>query len=48
MRFGQEPEERLPSKEVAVLRGHEGPVLVAKFNKTGQYCLTGGKDRTVR
>uniref|UniRef100_A0A7S0N1I4 Anaphase-promoting complex subunit 4 WD40 domain-containing protein n=1 Tax=Pyramimonas obovata TaxID=1411642 RepID=A0A7S0N1I4_9CHLO len=44
----EEPVERLPNKEVAVLRGHEGPVFVVKYNRTGQYCLTGGKDRTIR
>jgi len=44
----QEPSEPLPSQEAAVLRGHEGPVLAARFNHNGQYCLTCGKDRTLR
>ena len=44
----QEHVERLPTKEKAVLKGHEGPVFVVKYNRTGQYCLTGGKDRTIR
>jgi hypothetical protein len=44
----QEPSEPLPLQEAAVLRGHEGPVLAARFNHNGQYCLTCGKDRTLR
>jgi hypothetical protein len=28
-----------------VLTGHEGPVLVVRFNKQGTYCLSGGKVR---
>ncbi|KAK3279287.1 hypothetical protein CYMTET_12816, partial [Cymbomonas tetramitiformis] len=40
--------EKLPKSEVAVLRGHEGPVLAVRFNHNGQYCLTCGKDRTIR
>lgn len=42
------PNEPLPTHEAAVLRGHEGPVLAVRFNPAGTYCLSGGKDRTVR
>ncbi|CAM8880058.1 unnamed protein product [Rhodiola kirilowii] len=38
----------LPGKEANVLKGHEGAVLAARFNSDGNYCLTGGKDRTIR
>jgi WD40 repeat protein len=38
----------LPTKEVTVLRGHEGAVLAVRFNKDGKYCLSCGKDRTLR
>lgn len=30
------------------LLGHQGPVLAVRFTATGEYCLTAGKDRTVR
>lgn len=42
------PNEHLPNKEAACLRGHEGPVLAVRFNTQGTYCLSCGKDRTVR
>jgi mitogen-activated protein kinase organizer 1 len=38
----------LPRKEANVLRGHEGAVLAARFNSDGNYCLSCGKDRTIR
>ena len=38
----------LPRKEVNVLKGHEGAVLAARFNSDGNYCLSCGKDRTIR
>lgn len=38
----------LPRVEANVLRGHEGAVLAARFNKNGEYCLSCGKDRTIR
>ncbi|PNW72392.1 hypothetical protein CHLRE_16g675301v5 [Chlamydomonas reinhardtii] len=38
----------LPSKEQRVLRGHEGAVLAVRFNPHGSYCLSCGKDRTIR
>eukprot|EP00249_Psilotum_nudum_P017815 c26502_g1_i2 orf=557-1234(-) len=41
-------EEKLPSKEVNVLRGHEGAVLAVRFNRDGNYCLSCGRDRTIR
>lgn len=28
--------------------GHKGAVYVVKFNKDGNYCLSGGQDRTVK
>lgn len=31
-----------------MLRGHEGAVLAARFNSNGEYCLSCGKDRTIR
>ncbi|KAL2551493.1 Transducin/WD40 repeat-like superfamily protein [Forsythia ovata] len=40
--------EGLPRKEASVLRGHEGAVLAARFNRNGEYCLSCGKDRTIR
>ncbi|MEW5301403.1 MAG: hypothetical protein WDW36_004263 [Sanguina aurantia] len=43
-----EDSERLPHTELNVLKGHEGAVLVVRFNSTGTYCLSGGKDRIVR
>ncbi|KAF6163692.1 hypothetical protein GIB67_036152 [Kingdonia uniflora] len=38
----------LPRKESSVLRGHEGAVLAARFNYDGNYCVSCGKDRTIR
>ena len=38
----------LPTELHAVLRGHEGPVLAARFNRNGAYVLTAGRDRTFR
>ncbi|KAK8985122.1 hypothetical protein V6N11_076812 [Hibiscus sabdariffa] len=38
----------LPRKEANVLKGHEGAVLAARFNSDGNYCLSCGKDRTIR
>lgn len=38
----------LPKKEANVLQGHEGAVLAARFNGDGNYCLSCGKDRTIR
>jgi mitogen-activated protein kinase organizer 1 len=32
---------------VRTLKGHEGAVHVVKYNTDGQYCLTGGQDRTI-
>ena len=36
---------RLPSKELHVLKGHDGPVFAVRFNKAGTYCMTCGKVR---
>ncbi|KAJ6813546.1 WD repeat domain-containing protein 83 [Iris pallida] len=38
----------LPRKESSVLKGHEGAVLAVRFNGDGNYCLSCGKDRTLR
>ncbi|CAA6663787.1 unnamed protein product [Spirodela intermedia] len=38
----------LPTKEANVLKGHEGAVLAVRFNGDGNYCLSCGKDRTLR
>ncbi|KAE8734942.1 Detected protein of confused Function [Hibiscus syriacus] len=38
----------LPRKETNVLKGHDGAVLAARFNYDGNYCLSCGKDRTIR
>jgi mitogen-activated protein kinase organizer 1 len=42
---GIAPLEHFPNKEAAVLTGHEGSVLVVRFNSQGTYCLSGGKVR---
>eukprot|EP00884_Botryococcus_braunii_P006060 jgi/Botrbrau1/15455/Bobra.43_2s0079.1 len=42
------PGERLACEEVACLKGHEGPVLAVRFNKKGSYCLSCGKDRSIK
>lgn len=38
----------LPSQLQTSLVGHDGPVLAVRFNKAGTYCLSAGRDRTVR
>ncbi|CAI5506127.1 unnamed protein product [Closterium sp. Naga37s-1] len=35
-------------REERALVGHEGAVLAVRYNPDGRYCLTCGKDRTVR
>ena len=38
-----------PSTPIAQLRGHaEGPIHIIRFTRDGNYCITGGNDRTVR
>lgn len=39
---------KLPTREASVLRGHEGAVLAVRFNADGNYCLSCGRDRTLR
>ncbi|PRP75898.1 hypothetical protein PROFUN_15460 [Planoprotostelium fungivorum] len=34
-------------QEVASLPGHEGGTHVVRFNKNGNYCVSGGGDRKV-
>lgn len=43
-----QPTEHLPKTELCTLTGHEGAVLAVRFNNTGTYCLSCGKDRTLR
>ncbi|KAI9140210.1 WD40-repeat-containing domain protein [Paraphysoderma sedebokerense] len=38
----------LPSTLSITLKGHVGPVHTVRFNSDGQYCLSGGQDRTVK
>jgi mitogen-activated protein kinase organizer 1 len=38
----------IPKKESATLKGHEGAVLSVRFNYDGKYCLTTGKDRSIK
>ena len=42
------PPERFPTAPLHTLEGHEGAVLALVFNSTGTYCLSCGKDRTLR
>ncbi|GAX77764.1 hypothetical protein CEUSTIGMA_g5207.t1 [Chlamydomonas eustigma] len=39
--------DALPSTESHVLKGHDGPVFGVRFNKTGTYCVSCGKDRNI-
>lgn len=49
MRYGpalpDEPSshDHLPGEKAFELKGHEGPVLAVRFNKSGTYCLSCGK-----
>ena len=38
----------LPSKSETTLLGHDGAVMCVAFNSDGNYCLSGGQDRTVK
>lgn len=40
--------QQLPRTEARALSGHEGAVLAVRFNRDGNYCLSCGKDRTLR
>jgi mitogen-activated protein kinase organizer 1 len=43
------PTEHLPTKLAITLSGHhDGPVLAVRFNSSGSYCLSCGRDRTVK
>lgn len=37
--------EPLPSQLEHTLKGHDGPVLAVRFNRTGTYCLSAGRVR---
>ncbi|KAL1917256.1 uncharacterized protein VTP21DRAFT_4912 [Calcarisporiella thermophila] len=39
---------QLPTRCHQTLKGHTGPVHAVKYNTNGEYCLTGGQDRTIR
>ena len=38
----------LPQVPVGRLVGHDGPTLIVRFTADGNYCVSGGHDRTVR
>lgn len=37
-----------PTKIESTLKGHKGPVNAVCYNKSGQYCVSAGRDRSVR
>lgn len=37
-----------PTKELKVLKGHQGAVLCVRYNTDGHYCVSGGADKTIR
>jgi mitogen-activated protein kinase organizer 1 len=39
---------RLPTRCAGALQGHEGAVLNVRYNGSGAYALSCGKDRTLR
>mmetsp|Transcript_2633 Transcript_2633/g.4479 ORF Transcript_2633/g.4479 Transcript_2633/m.4479 type:complete len:314 (+) Transcript_2633:27-968(+) len=39
--------EGLPCVETQELKGHDGPVFAVRYNTTGNYCLSCGKDRKI-
>ena len=41
-------ESSLVSSEFVTLTGHQGPVLSIRFTRDGDYCLSTGKDRSIR
>lgn len=44
---GASSSKTLPDEEISTLSHHKGAVFVVRLSQTGQYCLTGGKDRDV-
>jgi len=40
--------QQLPSEVAFHMKGHSGAVLAVRFNAQGSYCLSCGKDRTLR
>lgn len=38
----------LPTKTHLILKGHNGRVNFAKFNKQGDYCISGGSDKMIK
>jgi mitogen-activated protein kinase organizer 1 len=40
--------DNLPSKPIARLVGHDGPISAIKYSHDGKYCISAGHDRTVR
>lgn len=37
-----------PTRIELTLKGHKGAVNDVCYNKTGQYCLSAGRDRSIR
>ncbi|KAI8099087.1 WD repeat domain-containing protein 83-like protein [Halteromyces radiatus] len=37
-----------PTQCTRTITGHKGPINALRYNTSGQYCLSGGKDRSVR
>jgi len=33
--------KNIPENPSNVMKGHKGPVYVVKYNKDGQYCMSG-------
>src|SRR5689334_13837255 len=42
------PRVPLPTSPHLTLAAHLGPVHVVTYNADGNYCLTGGQDKTIR
>eukprot|EP00051_Salpingoeca_urceolata_P010550 m.129251 g.129251 ORF g.129251 m.129251 type:complete len:309 (-) comp16754_c4_seq1:1672-2598(-) len=38
----------VPRYCIGTLKGHEGAVMAVRYNSDGDYCLTAGRDRTMR
>jgi len=38
----------VPNKPICQLKSHLGAVNVVKYNSTGEYCLSGGMDRSIK
>ncbi len=38
----------METRELGILKGHQGAANVVKFNTEGAYCVSGGADKTLR